>query len=544
MNWINDYPRPQLKRDSFFSLNGEWTMNGRPLKVPFPPQSRLSGWKGDVPETLEYSRSFTLPAGFNQPGRRVRLHFGAVDQVAEVHVNDHSVARHEGGYLPFHADVTDVLKPGENIVSVRAIDTLSPVYPYGKQTKKRGGMWYTPVSGIWQSVWLESVPEEPIESLKIVPDLTGITLTVFCDADTCRIEIPGEADQVVGCRKPVRIAVKNPKLWTPDNPHLYPLIVSTEADRVESYFALRTVVISEVKGVPRVLLNGEPLFLNGVLDQGYFQDGLFLPSSPDGYEKDILRMKELGVNLLRKHIKIEPEAFYHACDRLGMLVMQDMVNSGPYSFFRDTALPTVGLIRRSDRCAHPERDLRMSFFTYHAMETVTHLFNHPSIITWTIFNEGWGQFNADEHYDMIRGADPTRFIDSTSGWFHQKYSDVDSRHIYFRNKTIKRKDRPVFLSECGGYTRPIKGHQFNPQAQYGYGATDSEEALTAKIELMWEKMVLPAVADGLCGLVYTQVSDVEDEINGLYTYDREICKVNKERMRALAERAHAILKNI
>jgi len=519
-DWMNEYPRPQLRRESFFSLNGVWQVNGQNIRVPYPPQSKLSGWIGDVPDTLDYSRVFTLPSGFAAPAFRVLLHFGAVDQTAKVFVNGHAVARHEGGYLPFFADVTDALKPGENTLTVQAVDTLSRDYPYGKQSKQRGGMWYTPVSGIWQSVWMEAVPERPIERLTILPDLTGITLTVDCDEPLCRVEIPGLPARSIETRRPVRIDINDPVLWTPDNPHLYPLVVCTDADRVESYFALRMVETKLHGRFPRVFLNGQPLFLNGVLDQGYFTDGLFLPTSPEGYDEDVLRMKELGVNLLRKHVKIEPETFYYACDRLGMLVMQDMVNTGGYNYLLDTVLPTIGFQRRSDGCAHPDKDAAKSFFTRHSLETVSHLFNHPSIISWCIFNEGWGQFNANEHYELIRHADPTRLIDSTSGWFCQTRSDFDSRHVYFRNKLLKRKDFPLLLSECGGYARPIEGHMFNPQAQYGYGAADSEEALTAKIELMWKEMVLPSVSHGLCGVIYTQLSDVEDEINGLYTFDR------------------------
>jgi len=542
-HWMNEYPRPQLRRSSFLSLNGVWQMNGQDIEIPFPPQSRLSRWKGEVPDTLDYSRTFTLPAGFCKPTERLRLHFGAVDQVAEVYVNGRTVKRHEGGYLPFYSDITDAVRPGENRISVRAVDTLSRNYPYGKQSKKRGGMWYTPVSGIWQSVWLESVPTNPIERIQIIPDMTGISLNIDCASPECTVEIPGCFTKTVETHRTVRLEIKEPILWSPEHPHLYSLIITSGSDRVESYFALRKIEIKAYGNHPRIYLNDQPLFINGVLDQGYFDNGLFLPSSPDGYDADILRMKELGINLLRKHIKIEPESFYYACDRLGMLVMQDMVNTGGYSYLFDTVLPTIGFQHRRDRCAHPEKDPVKSFFTRHCLNTVAHLFNHPSIISWCIFNEGWGQFNADDHYEQVLYADSTRLIDTTSGWFHQKKSDLDSRHVYFRNKRLRGRDMPLFLSECGGFTRPIEGHMFNPSAQYGYGATDSEEALTAKIEQMWNEMVLPSIKDGLCGLVYTQLSDVEDEINGLYTYDREICKVNKERMRALMARARLLMEN-
>ena len=534
MSWTNEYPRPQLKRDSFFSLNGRWELNGKPIEVPFPPQSDLSGYDGAITDTLTYSRAFRLPEGFRTGKQRVRLHLGAVDQVSEVQINGTPVARHEGGYLPFFADITDVLKSGTNQISVRAVDTLSHDYPYGKQSKKRGGMWYTPVSGIWQSVWMEAVSEKPIERIKIEPDLEGIELGVECHGQKCRVEIPGVLTRTIESGRMTRIDIPSPILWTPDNPHLYQLILSTDDDRVESYFALRTIETGMVGNLPRILLNQKPIFINGVLDQGYFTDGLYLPASPEEYEKDVLRMKELGFNLLRKHAKVEPEAFYYACDRLGMLVMQDMVNNGSYHFLWDTALPNLGFTRRADRCASPDADPAKTFFTRHCIATLRHLRNHPCVIAYTIFNEGWGQFNADEHYRILKSLDPSRLFDATSGWFAQKKSDLDSRHVYFKNKRlVSNGELPLLLSECGGYARPIAGHMFNEHNKYGYGTADTENALTAKIELLWKEMVFPSLADGLCGVIYTQLSDVEDEINGLYTYDREICKVDAERIRRL-----------
>ncbi len=534
-DWNTHYPRPQFRRNSFLSLNGEWTLSGSSIQIPFSPQSRLSGYDGKIGDELRYIRTFTLPDGFSDRSKRIRLHFGAVDQIAEIYINSCLVMRHEGGYLPFFADITDVITSGENELTVLATDALCRTYPYGKQSKTRGGMWYTPVSGIWQTVYLEAVPAQPIEKLTVTPDLTGITLTVECEKPRCTVEIGNIIKTEIKTGTPVRIDIPHPHLWTVDDPHLYDLIVATADDRTESYFALRTVDIQGRK----ILLNGKPLFLNGVLDQGYFDDGLFLPSSPDGYEKDILRMKELGINLLRKHIKIEPESFYYACDRLGMLVMQDMVNNGAYRFLWDTALPTVGFTHRRDLTWHIDSGRR--FFTQHAVDTVKHLYNHPCIISWTIFNEGWGQFNADGHYEIIKALDPTRIIDSTSGWFHQKKSDVDSRHVYFRNKRLKSNSRPLLLSECGGYARLIDGHTFDAQKTYGYGTTHSEEELTSKIALMWNEMVFPSIPHGLCGVIYTQFSDIEDEINGLYTYDRQVCKVNKDVMRRFAEQAQRML---
>ena len=531
MSWNTYYPRPQLSRDSFYSLNGIWQLNGHEINVPFPPESKLSGYSGEITDILDYRRSFTLPEGFTKPGERVILHFGAVDQTAEVYINDAPVAKHEGGYLPFSSDITDALISGENLLHVSAIDTLSHEYPWGKQKKKRGGMWYTPVSGIWQSVWLESVPENHIGSVKIVSDMRGITITVD---KNCTANISGAGTFHISENIPTRIEIPSPRLWSPDDPYLYDITLTSGSDIVQSYFALRTIEIKDRK----VLLNGSPIFMNGVLDQGYFPNGIYLPETPSEYEADILRMKELGINLLRKHIKIEPEAFYHACDRLGMLVMQDMVNCGGYNFIPDTALPTIGLKRRPDSL----RIKKARFFTRHAQETVAHLHNHPCIIAYTIFNEGWGQFDADAHYELLKAQDPTRLYDATSGWFWQKKSDFDSEHVYFRTKKLRSSARPLFLSECGGFARPIKGHMFNENAKYGYGTAETQDGLMDKIEDMWEKMVFPAIHEGLCGIVYTQLSDVEDEINGLYTYDRKVCKVDIPRMCAISERARKLYK--
>lgn len=541
--WQTYYPRPQMRRESFYSLCGErWTLDGQPIRLPFPPQSPAGGWQGAVGDQLHYEVTFCLPEGFYQPGERVLLHFGAVDQLAAVNLNGRRVAYHEGGYLPFSADVTGVLVPGENRLTVDAVDRLDRDIPYGKQSKIPGGMWYTPVSGIWQSVWLEAVPEKHIRSLRITPDLTGIDVQVDSDAAHCDAVILLEGHEVARAswaltERPWRIGIPEEHrcLWTTEAPTLYDIRIRAGMDEVTGYFALRTVSIApDRNGVQRVCLNGEPVFLNGVLDQGYFPEGIFLPEDPAEYERDVLRMKALGFNLLRKHVKIEPEAFYHACDRLGMLVMQDMVNNGPYSWLMDTALPTIGVkytphLPLSRRCR--------GYFERQAQETLRHLYSHPCIIAYTIFNEGWGQFDGERLYHLLRGLDPTRLYDVASGWFEPKETDFDSLHVYFRNKRLYPRKRPMLLSECGGYARAIPEHLFKPDAKYGYGKTDTEEQLTAAIALMYGEMVAPAIAGGLCGVVYTQLSDVEEEINGLYTYDRQVCKVDAEKMRLIAQEA-------
>ena len=556
MPW-QDYPRPQMRRDKYCMLNGIWKCNGSDILVPFAPQAPLSGYGKKAEDKLVYEKTFVLPADFTK--ERILLHFGAVDQVCTVWVNGEKMGSHEGGYLPFYFDISKVVKrQGENKIKVEVTDTLSKDYPYGKQTKKRGGMWYTPVSGIWQSVWLEEVADIYIEKMIMIPDLTGVDIelvlqggysggfvvsvelepgnvvTKHFEGNKGRLEMEGMVD--------AKGKVHSAKLWTPDAPHLYSVSITCGKDKVDSYFALRTIAIEKQNGVNRVVLNGKPIFMHGVLDQGYFCDGLFLPAKAEEYEKDILRMKELGYNMLRKHIKVEPEAFYYACDGLGMLVMQDMVNNGGYNFIFDTALPTFGFKTRKDAKGKIEGK-RKEIFKQYTKETIEHLYNHPSIVAYTIFNEGWGQFNSDEMYDYVKQLDSTRLADSTSGWFAQKKNDFDSEHIYFKVIPLEPKERPLFVSECGGYTMVVDGHYYSKYAQYGYGASDTKEALTKDVVYMYENMILPYIKDGVCGCVYTQLSDVEDEINGLYTYDRKVCKVIREDMLAVAEKLQEQLEN-
>ena len=546
-SWDRTYPRPQLRRDSFFPLGQGWTLNGRPIRVPWPPQAPLSGWTGEVGDVLRYKTAFTLPEGFAAPGFRVLLHFGAVDQVAEAWVNGKSVVRHEGGYLPFSADITAALLPGENRLEVKAVDTLSRDYPYGKQHKRPHGMWYTPVSGIWQTVWLEAVPERgAVSALRITPDLTGIDVEVEAGGAEFTVSVPlGEGRYVTarGVEGSVRLELPHPHLWSPEDPYLYELTAATETDRVESYFALRTVTTREISGRPRLCLNGKPVFLHGVLDQGYFEDGLFLPAEPEEYERDILRMKELGFNTLRKHVKIEPEAFYHACDRLGMLVLQDMVNSGGYGYLRDTVIPNFVSRRRSD-LGGGGSEKRKAFFERHCLDTVAHLQNHPCIVGWTIFNEGWGQYDSDRICRLLKGADPARFFVSASGWFAQEEGDVESEHIYFSSRVLEgtRSGKFLLLSECGGFPLRVEGHTARNRKSYGYGGqAHTPGELTGRVQGLYDGMVLPSVPKGLCGCIYTQLSDVEGENNGLYTYDRQVRKVSAGAMLDVARRLEAAL---
>ena len=528
------YPRPQMKRDVWWNLNGEWEFGikfDRKIRLPFCPEAALSGIGEHFPEgsPLRYRKRVTLPPG----GGRLLLHFGAVDQTAKVYINGTLVGEHEGGYEAFTLDVTPAWREGENEITVVCRDDLGDrSFPYGKQTLTRGGMWYTPVSGIWQTVWMERVPEIYIQRLRIENRGGSVTIdTGLSLPGTVTVAGLGEFPLENG---KVTVTPEKPRLWSPEDPYLYEFTVETGEDRVESYFALRTLEVKTVGGYPRLCLNGKPYFFHGLLDQGYWPDGLLTPAAPECYADDILAMKRLGFNTLRKHIKVEPEEFYYQCDKLGMVVFQDMVNNGPYRFFRDTALPTLGIQKLPDGGLNRDGKMRRMFLK--CMErTVEQLRNHPCILYWTVFNEGWGQFRADEAYEALKALDHTRWIDTTSGWFRGSKSDVDSRHVYFRKvKLSGNGKKPLVLSEFGGKTWRAEGHVFNPDKTYGYGACPDQEALGQAVETLYREEILPCVQRGLCAAIYTQVSDVEDEINGLLTYDRKLEKLTPERMLPLA----------
>ncbi len=538
----NVYPRPQLKRDSFFCLNGQWDFAfsenlpeifDEKIIVPFAPESLLSGIcrNKEDGEKLFYKKEFSLPENFVKD--KVFLHFGAVDQIATVYLNGEKLGKNFGGYNHFSFDITELIKENNELI-VEVQDDLDKALPYGKQCKKRGGMWYTPTSGIWQTVWIESTPQNFVEDI-----------LVDFDALSAKITVKGiQSGQIVFSDKTVPIengiayySPDNMEKWSPENPKLYYFTVESGEDKVESYLAFRTLEIKEVNGIPRLCLNGEPYYFNGVLDQGYFSDGILTPATEKGFEKDILLMKEAGFNMLRKHIKVEPEQFYYDCDRLGMIVFQDMVNNGEYSFFFDTALPTVGLQKICDKFLHRDKKTRR-YFRRAMTETVTSLKNHPSICAWTIFNEGWGQFESDKMYEELKNLDDTRFIDSTSGWFRNKLSDFESLHIYFKKLKIKKSKKPIFISEFGGYALSLEDHVFNTENEYGYKKYSNIEELNNAVFSLFKDELLPLVKEGLCASVYTQLSDVEDETNGLVTYDRKVKKFDpilKEVCQALYE---------
>ena len=534
----NQYPRPQLRRKNWICLNGNWdfyteTISKVNIRVPFCPESLLSGIE-NPPEPgteMTYERDFLVPEEWKD--ERIILHFGAVSRKCTVYVNDIEVGKHDQAYLPFSVDITDALYRGSNRLRVSAVNDLSPHYPWGKQRKKRGGMWYTPVSGIWQTVWMEPVPEKRIRDLQI---RTGDSYADILISGAVEGHILFGEDCIPLVDGKARIQVDKPRYWSPEDPYLYPFDVVCGSDRASSYFALRTLSIENVDGIPRLCLNGKPYFFNGLLDQGYWSDGLYTPASPGDFKNDIMTLKSLGYNTLRKHIKIEPELFYYACDRLGMVVFQDMINNGKYRYIRDTVLPTVGLKRRNDRYLNRDSDSRRIFLE-HMRDTVRQLQNHPSICLWTIFNEGWGQFCADQIYRELRALDPDRFIDTTSGWFHQNLSDVESMHIYFKKLRMGSEKRPQLLSEFGGYSWKIPEHSFNLKNTYGYRKFEDRDEYVRSLKALYEEVAVLA-QKGLSGAVYTQVSDVEDETNGLFTFDRMILKIMPEEILPIMEKLY------
>lgn len=540
----NEHPRPQMKRDDFLVLNGSWNLTIRGKKgtsfsgeimVPFPPESAISKVEKTIKKSdvLIYEKDFTLPENFN--GGEVFLTFDAVDQGATVLLNGKVLGSNAGGYLPFEFKVTDLLVAGENHLTVEVVDKTNPKLPYGKQRIKRGGMWYTPISGIWQTVWLESRPKNHIKTLKITPTLNEVTFRLeggeplkILDINTERGKITKEftGDEFT-------LKIENPINWTPENPYLYYFTLTSGEDKINSYFALRTVENKKIGKHTLMHLNGKPYFFNGILDQGYFSDGIYTPATPEGYKNDILSMKKLGFNMLRKHIKIEPDIFYYYCDLYGIAVFQDMVNSGKYSFLIDTALPTIGL-KRGIR--HRADKWRKFFFESAARQTIKHLYNHPSVVQYTIFNEGWGQYDDERIYGELKELDSTRLYDTASGWFRPKNSDFQSEHIYFKPIKLKSNgENALFLSEFGGYSYKIKEHSFNLEKTYGYKKFEDEKTFITAMQNLYSNEILPAVENGLCATVLTQLSDVEDETNGILTYDRSVQKLKESDLKPIFE---------
>ena len=576
MHPLAEYPRPALRRDSCEILNGPWqyaiTQTAEhpaawqgTIRVPYSPEAPASGVNRTLQpgQWLHYHRFFAPPTG---TGGRVLLHFGAVDYACAVQVNGHLAGGHRGGYWPFTLDITELLNgTGRNSLWVAVQDpTGHGTQARGKQTLKPGGMFYPAQSGIWQTVWLERVPDNYIQTLTVTPDYDARTVTV-----RVHTAMPGGAVNLWAVVRAggvtiaedwgsdeadrdgeVTLSIPEEHFfpWSPDTPFLYDLTVGTtqgeEAgfDTVHSYFALRKWSCApDAHGVLRFCLNDKPLLLNGLLDQGYWPEGLYTPPSDAAVERELSEVKALGFNLLRKHAKIEPQRWYYHCDRLGLIVWQDIVNGGSaYNLWFVTYLTNVlqPLLRRFPdgkacrRLLSRAKPAGREEYAHELADTVQALRCHPCIACWVPFNEGWGQFDAGKAVQALRTLDGTRLVDEASGWFDQGGGDVHSLHNYFYPLRIRPQKRTVALSEYGGIAWPMPGHE-PPHKTYGYGTAKDRQELTARYKKLQLKTVLPQLEKGLSALVYTQLTDVEDEVNGLFTYDRAAVKPDANAVRSV-----------
>ena len=576
MHPLAEYPRPAMRRDSCEILNGPWqyaiTQTAEypaawqgSILVPYSPEAPASGVNRTLQpgQWLHYHRLFAPPAG---EGGRVLLHFGAVDYACAVQVNGHLAGGHRGGYWPFTLDITDLLNgTGRNSLWVAVQDpTGHGTQARGKQTLKPGGMFYPAQSGIWQTVWLERVPDNYIQTLTVTPDYDARTVTVRVHTAKpggavnlwAMVRAGGvtiaedwgsdEADQ--DGEVTLNIPEEHFFPWSPDTPFLYDLTVGTNQgeeagfDTVHSYFALRKWSCApDAHGVLRFCLNDKPILLNGLLDQGYWPEGLYTPPSDAAVERELSEVKALGFNLLRKHAKIEPQRWYYHCDRLGLIVWQDIVNGGSaYNLWFVTYLTNAlqPLLRRFPdgkacrRLLSRAKPAGREEYAHELADTVQALRCHPCIACWVPFNEGWGQFDAGKAVQALRTLDGTRLVDEASGWFDQGGGDVHSLHNYFYPLRIRPQKRTVALSEYGGIAWPMPGHE-PPHKTYGYGTAKDRQELTARYKKLQLKTVLPQLEKGLSALVYTQLTDVEDEVNGLFTYDRAAVKPDANAVRSV-----------
>lgn len=604
---LKEYPRPGMVRRHWINLNGMWDylitdsrilpgqfyeneyfpFDGQIL-VPFSPEAPLSLVNRQLlpDETLWYSRTIQLPDNcLDTKKQRLLLHFGAVDQICNVYINGKFAAYHKGGYLPFTTDITDFIASDLTISILISVHDFSDTsyHARGKQQLKRGGMFYTAQSGIWQTVWMEMVPNEYIKDVRTTPDFdkgqirmrvrtsgdpskynttdTDTMQTVASSAPakcqetssatiTCKVYPPvlldadGLNDKVcqneiisisVQPQKEVSLSIPKDaqKAWSPREPWLYPYSLEYGSDRILGYFALRKCDIQMADdGYPRFFLNNQPCFQSGVLDQGYWPDGLYTAPSDEALIYDIRAMKDLGFNMLRKHGKIEADRWYFHCDRMGMLVWQDMPNGGSsYHHWFVTYLATLlnwmripvkdihaRLLSRTDEDGRQE-------YIDNIRDMVKALYNHPSIVTWVPFNEGWGQFSTKKVTDFIHRLDASRLVDSASGWFDQGCGDINSLHYYFLGLPVPKSDRVLALSEFGGYSLRLPEHSACKNI-YGYKKFATSEALTDGFSRLMENTIVPSVKKGYSATVFTQLSDIEEETNGLITYDRKKVKMN------------------
>ena len=553
---LSEYPRPQFKRDSYICLNGYWEYAIRkedkiPSKfdgqilVPFSPEVSKSGVNKTVlpDDYLFYKLNIELPKEFIKD--KVILHFCAVDQIAEVFVNDQFVMKHVGGFLPFEMDIKPYMEGNKATIIVRVQDTTNASYhSSGKQALKPEGIWYKPQSGIYMPVWLESVKTGYIESIKITPDIDEkvVKISFKSSNKSAKLNLNNQIYEIEADKENI-IPIENMELWSPENPYLYEFTISNDVDEVSSYFAMRKIsLIKNEKGMKVIALNNKPYFMKGVLDQGYYQDGLLTPNSDEDYINDINLIKSLGFNVSRKHIKIESMRWYYHCDRLGLLVWQDFVNGCTKYDFWLNQVPLFVRYKISDHrykkfFRENEEGRKETYQEF--LDTIDLLYNCPCIVYWTIFNEAWGQFDAKEIYEQLKLVDPTRIYDHASGWHDQGSSDVKSMHIYKWKVRVpakyKLKGRAYVCSECGAYILDKRLKEAKKKEGFIYLLFNNKEDFQKEYIRFISEEIKPAKKRGMSGFIYTQLSDVEEEMNGFITYDRKEVKVDIPVIREINE---------
>ena len=544
---LSEYPRPQFKRDSYICLNGYWeyairkeetipdAFDGQIL-VPFSPEVAKSGVNKVVmpDDYLFYRLNYEIPRDFIKD--KVILHFGAVDQIAEVFINGQFVVKHIGGFLPFSVDIKPYLNGNKAEITLRVQDTTNSSYhSSGKQALKPGGIWYKPQSGIFMPVWIESVKTGYIQSIKLTPDIDEkvIKITFKSENKSAKLKLNNQIYDLEAEKENV-IPIEDMHLWSPEDPYLYSFKIYNAVDEVESYFAMRKIsLIKNEKGMKIIALNNKPYFMKGVLDQGYYEDGLLTPNSDEDYINDINLIKSLGFNVSRKHIKIESLRWYYHCDRLGLLVWQDFVNGcTKYDFWLNQVPLFVRYKINDHRYKTFFRDNEEGRKETHQefLDTIDLLYNSPSIVLWTIFNEAWGQFDAKAIYEELKRVDPTRLFDHASGWHDQRSGDFKSMHIYKWKIKVpsKRKigNRAFIVSECGAYILDKRLKEAKKKEGFIYLLFNNKEDFQKEYIRFINEEIKPNVAKGLSAFIYTQISDVEEEMNGFVTYNRKEIKVD------------------